>query len=488
MRKFLWSMVRTRWAGCRLLILGLAATLALPGCGHKAEDSTPSVMEPPTVRIIQPQYRKIVREVGQPSFVEPYERTSIYPKVTGFIKKWNVDIGDIVKKGDVLATLFVPELEEDWETKKATVKLDEEKVELALKVVEVAKADVQAAEERLQEAIRMLAAFKSEVDRWDSEVKRLRREVERNVVAPQILLESENQLRSDTAKWDAQKATVAKTKAQLLSAQATLAKDIVDVEVARRDVTVAKSDAKRLEAWVGYLQLIAPYDGIVTARNANTWDFVLPMTGDPTADHRAPHLSPSGMAAPIYVVDRMDIVRIFVDIPESDANYVQIGTKASVQIKGYKDIWIPGTVTRTSWALNVKSRTLRAEIDLTNTGSQILPGMYAYGRVIIERNNVRALPEAALVHSGDQTYYWRYENGHAVRTEVQTGISDREWIEVTTRQSPPKNPGDDSWTPIDGTEQVILGDLSLLADGLPVKVADSASKEKPESVKPEKDK
>ena len=95
-------------------------------------------------------------------------------------------------------------------------------------------------------------------------------------------------------------------------------------------------------------------------------------------------------AAPIYVVDRTDIVRIFVDIPEQDANYVQIGTKATVLAKAYRDQPIPGTVTRTSWALNIKSRTLRAEIDLPNPDSQILPGMYAYAKVIIERPGVRA--------------------------------------------------------------------------------------------------
>jgi HlyD family secretion protein len=476
-RSFL-SMIRNRCVGCRWLVFGLFAVLAAPGCGHKTEGTVTSVSEPPTVQLIKPEYRKIVRVVGQPSFVEAYERTSIYPKVTGYIKKWNVDIGDKVKKGDVLATLFVPELEEDWETKKATVRLDQERVDLALKVVEVAKADVEAAKARLEEAQALVEKYKSDVDRWKSEVDRLQRETDRGVVDPQVLLESRNQLGMSTAAWKAALATVAKAKAQLLSAEATLAKDLVDVTVARRDVDVATSDAKRLEAWVGYLELIAPYDGVITGRNANTWDFVLPATGDPSADHRAPHLSPSGNAAPIYVVERTDIVRIFVDIPEADANYVQVGTKAAVQVKGYRDKWISGpgvTVTRTSWSLNVKSRTLRAEIDLKNPGSQILPGMYAYGKVIIERPDVRALPESAIVHSGDQTYYWSYENGHAVRVEVQTGVSDGEWVEVTNRLDQPKSPGEDPWTPITGKEQVIVGDLSILSDGATVRLADSAA-------------
>ncbi|SIO32833.1 Barrel-sandwich domain of CusB or HlyD membrane-fusion [Singulisphaera sp. GP187] len=128
---------------------------------------------------------------------------------------------------------------------------------------------------------------------------------------------------------------------------------------------------------VDYLQLTAPYDGVIVSRNANTGDFVLPATGDPTAMQRAPHLSPGGTAAPIYVVNRTDLVRIFVDIPEQDADYAHIGSKATVLARAFRNEELPATVTRTSWALNVQSRTLRAEIDLPNPGGQLLPGMYA---------------------------------------------------------------------------------------------------------------
>ncbi len=227
---------------------------------------------------------------------------------------------------------------------------------------------------------------------------------------------------------------------------------------------------------MGYLTLPAPFDGVIVARNANTFDFVLPTMGDPTANERSPNLAPGGMAAPIYVVDRTDIVRIFVDIPEQDANYVKAGTKATVLAKGYRDEPIPGTVTRTSWALNVKSRTLRAEIDLPNPKSQLLPGMYAYAKVIIEHPGARALPLSALTHTGDKTFCWKYEDGHAVRTEVQTGISDGTWIEVTNCQLPSAADGADPWAPINGSEKVILGDLSILADGIAVAIAPATGK------------
>jgi RND family efflux transporter MFP subunit len=269
-----------------------------------------------------------------------------------------------------------------------------------------------------------------------------------------------------------------KAEAELLSDKATLAKAKVAVEVAKADLAVATSEAKRIEAWVGYITLPAPYDGVVVARNANTGDFVLPAAGDPTAMQRSPHLAPGGTAAPIYVVDRTDVVRIFVDIPERDANYVTVGTKATVLARAFRDEPLQGSVTRTSWALNVKSRTLRAEIDLPNPGSQLLPGMYAYANVIIERPDVRALPVAALTYTGEKTYCWKYEDGRAVKTEIQTGVSDGEWVEVTNRRVPeskaptpaPASHAGDLWTAFDGSEQLILDEQSLLTDGLVVEV------------------
>jgi HlyD family secretion protein len=462
----------------------LLAALASSGCGHEEPTHYQSVTKPPTVQVIHPEFRTIIRVVGQPSFIEAYERTSIYPKLTAYIDKWIVDIGDKVNKGDVLARLFVPELVEDYGTKKATVKLDEERISLANKVVDVNDANVRAAEARLDESRSMLGKYQAEVDRWDSEVKRLAKEVERGVVDPQILLESQNQLKSNGAARDAAISTIKRSEAELLSQRADLAKAKVDVLVAEASLGVARSEQKRLEAWVGYLTLTAPFNGIVSARNANTFDFVLPSTGDPNADSRAPDLSPSRNAAPIYVIDRTDIVRIFVDVPEQDANYVKIGSKASVLVRAYRDDPIPGTVTRTSWALNVKSRTLRAEIDLTNPASELLPGMYAYASVTIERPGVPALPVSAVTHTGDKTFCWTYKEGHAEKTEVRTGVSDGEWIEITNLQLPSKSKMQHAWKPVTGTEQVILGDLSTLQEGEEVDVDRSSNETKTASMTP----
>jgi multidrug efflux pump subunit AcrA (membrane-fusion protein) len=263
---------------------------------------------------------------------------------------------------------------------------------------------------------------------------------------------------------------------------------------------VAASEARRLQALVGYLNLPAPFDGIITGRNANTLDFVLPATGDPSSDTHAPHLSPNGAAAPVYVVERTDVVRVFVDIPEREAKYVLPGTEATVLIEAFDDDPISASVTRISWALNVRSRTLRAEIDLPNSGSklipenipeavqkslarvklpdtsgQILPGMYAYGNVVIERQGVWALPKSVLDYRDGKTFYWTCQNNHAQRVEVQTGVSDSDWIEIVKRRAMGTHL--ESWKSFDSSLAAIESDdVSGLAEGTSVRIASEVEK------------
>jgi HlyD family secretion protein len=482
-----------RCAACRLHILLLGLLLiATSGCGKEEQIDYTSVSGPQYVEVTRPRLRKIVRVVGQPSFVEAYEESAIYPKMEGYLEKWVADIGDPVKKGDVLATLFVPELIEHYETKKATVLLEKRRVELALTWVAVETAEVEAAKARLVEAEEILADYEAQVWRWKVQVDRLAREVKRKVVDPQILLESRNQLKASTAQRNKAIATIAKAKAELAAAEAALAKAEVDVDVNRAALAVAESEEKRYEAWTEYLTIPAPFDGLVVARNANTYDFVLPRSGDPSTMQRSPYLAPANNASPIYVVDRTDIVRIFVDIPEFDADYVHAGSKAMVLIRGYRDEEIPAKVTRTAWALNASSRTLRAEIDMPNPNGEIRPGMYAYGYVIIERAGVRALSRDAIDFHGEQTICWMYNNGEARRTEISTGVSDDDWIEVkryrvaaskaqsgwgalATHEAIEPNRSQapsagTSWKSFDGSERIITGDLEDLTDGDPVQM------------------
>ncbi len=452
----------------------LLVAIVFSGCHKKPKDTAVPVSDKPTVSLVRPEMRDLVRSVGQPSFIDSYEQTAIYAKLPAYVKKWNVDIGDRVQKDTLLATLYIPELDEERHLKHAQVEMDTALVSQAKQLAAVADGNLQAAIAKVAETKADVGKFEALVKRWESEVERQKTMVANRVIDQQILSESQRQLESSKASTDAAEAAVKTAEANQVARQADLEKAKVDIDVAKARLKVATADEQRVEALYSYTRLLAPYEGVVVLRNINTGDFVLPATGDPSASNRSPDQSP-GKATPLYVLARTDIVRVYVDVPESQANYIvsdvdkkagdkRAVSKATVRISAFQDADLPATVTRSSWALNIKSRTLRAEIDLPNPDAKLLPGMYAYGKVLIERPATRVLPQATVVEVGNESCCYLYEDGKAIKTPLQVGLSTDGWVEGIK-----KKVGDD-WADFTGKEEVVRGDLSELAENNQVNV------------------
>jgi HlyD family secretion protein len=447
--------------------LGACVLAVTTGC-HKAPPSGEPIDVEPAVRLVEPRRRDLHYEVGQPGYVYAYEQTSLFPKISGYIEKWYVDIGDPLKKDQLLADLYVPQLPPRYREKKELVELDEERVRVAERMVEVAEGNVQVAAADVVKARADVKMYQAWVERWESEVQRL--SALTRIVDVQVLEESKKQLKTYIASREAAEAAVQAAQAREVARKADLAKAKVDVAAARAQVRVDRAEAEYLAALVSYMKVRAPYDGIVVIRNVNTGDYVEPHYGDESAPRGGYAAEARVQGVPLYMVARTDIVRIYVDVPEMEANYVHgptdkgPGTKAHVRIQAVKDMEVDATVTRTSWALDYRSRTLRAEIDLPNKDKRILPGMYAYGLVEIDRKDALTVPSDAVIEIGNENCCYLYEDGKAVRTPVQTGLNDRKHIEVFKKKV------NDRWVAFQGNEAVILGDLPALRDGEKVRV------------------
>ena len=446
-----------------VLLSGLA-------CGCAEPDPPPA---PPvsldSVKVVYAHHRTVQRTVEQPGVIGAYERTALYAKVPGFVAKWSVDIGDRVKKGATLVELTAPELVEQHRQMEAQVELDRAMVEQSHKQHLVAQRNVTAATEKVVQARADVKRYAADVERWESEVTRLTALVGERVIDQQVLDETRRQLKSSQAAVEASRAAVKTRDAERLAAEATVERTKVDISAAEARVRVAIAEERRRAALVAYLTITAPYDGVVFARNVNLGDFVTPATGDPSQGVFSVGVAPS-RATPLYVLNRTDPVLFVVGVPEADAPYVAAGTRARVRVPALANDEFPARVTRTSWALNSTSRTLMAQIELPNPKGRFLPGMYAYGSVFIERSDVPALPVSALTQIGNQTYCYLTLGGKAVRTSVQTGVSDGTWVEVTGKLVRSAGSSEGTWEPFDGTEAVIVGDLTQMSDGVPVQV------------------
>jgi RND family efflux transporter MFP subunit len=406
-----------RWfsALARLTAAGLLSVLA--GCQRPAAPPQPPAAgatekEPPKVSVTKPERKTVRRTIKRPGYnIEAYQTAPLYAKIPGYIRKWNVDIGDPVRKGQVLAELWVPEME----------------VEVRQKAAAVNQADAEVGEARAA-----LLRAQAEYDRMKSQSERMAG-LQRSggVVNAEIV---------DEARFgfNAANAAVVKARADIKTAEARL-------EVARE----ARNYAQTL---LDYAKVPAPFDGVVTHRNINDGDFVQPATGS--------------KGKPLFVVDQVDPVRVFANVPEEEAVWVSPGAKASVRSPNLPGLERKGKVTRTARALDPVNRTLRTEIDLENPDKTLLPGMYVDATIVVEHLDVWTLPPSAVVSEEGQTFCYRVEGDKAVRTPLRLGLRGDGLVEVLKMGRGPASPSaEETWEDFTGKEEIVKGEAARLKDG-----------------------
>lgn len=427
--------------------------LAASACGQSsggARPPSPATAEQPskTYAVVHPERGTLHRSVRQPGHVQAFERTPIVAKIAGYVQKWNADIGDRVRKGDVLAELWVPELMAELRQKEAQVRQAEKALAMADAQIATAKAQVQEAEAGLGRA----EATRSY---WQGQSERFARLAKTGVSDKQNQEEALDQYRSASAAYREAQAKVATARSNQTEKEA--ARDKADA-----DVHAARADRERVVALAGYARFTSPYDGVVSQRNIDTQQFVQPAVGV--------------KGDVLYVVERTDQVRVFVTVPEADADWVTPGAAAKVRVQVLPDQDFTGRVTRTAWSLDQTTRTLLSEIDLPNGDGRLRPGMYATVTIAAERPGALSLPASAVVTEGDVTsgyrsYFFEVADGHARRLPVQLGLVGNDRVEVLKKQVPGAKSGEPPrWAEFTGREEVIKSDAAGLKDGQAVTV------------------
>lgn len=366
------------------------------------------------VVVTTPEWKSLTRIVEQPGTIQAYEETHLFARVSGYVSKVPVDIGrkiqgprvDAAGKetelGQVLAEIAVPDLEEETNQKRAVTRQMEAEVEQARKALASADVNILAMEAATIEA-------RALYERWESESKRITSLAKNGVIDAQTRDEVNQQYKAAGGRIATADAAVRKARADRDKAEA-------DVATAASKVDVARAEVRRLEASLAFAKIRAPYDGIVVSRSVSTGDFVHPAGRKGEA---------------LFLVSRVDPVRIVIDVPEADAALVQDGqTQAKLNIKPLRITGLAATITRTSWALKPGARTLRAEIELPNKDGTLRPGMYVYAHIQGQWPKCWTLPTSAVVKQGDTMVCFRVEGNKAVRTPVQVGRSDGSFVEV----------------------------------------------------------
>jgi multidrug resistance efflux pump len=272
-----------------------------------------------------------------------------YAKTAGYVSDVKHDIGDHVKKGEVLATLHVPELEKNLVQAKA-----------GLSARQQMKKAADAAIVQTQQA---LAVARSQLDGYQADLYLAEVTLKRQEELTAGKAATAQQLDDARAKAKVAQANVAMGEAKVNSVQADIQAAEANRDVAAAQVDVADAQVQEVEALLEYTRIVAPFDGVITRRQVNPGDLVQAATANRT------------MA--LFAVQRFDTVRVFCDVPESQSVGVSVGADADVKVYALSGQVIKGKITRVANAIDPASRTMRAEIDLPNANGVLKPGMYA---------------------------------------------------------------------------------------------------------------
>lgn len=335
--------------------------------------------ESPTVAVVEATRATLSSNLLLTAEFEPFQEVDVMAKVSGFVKQIKVDIGDRVQDGQLLATLEIPEMQDDLT--RAGASLEEANAELA-----TARDELQRAQSSHDMAH---LSFSRVLD-----VSRK----EPGLVPQQDVDE-------------------AHSRDLMAEAQVSAAKSRI-VECEQR-VRVSQAEQARFKTLYQYGVITAPFTGVVTKRYANSGSLIQAGTASQT------------QAMPIVRLSENALLRLALPVPESAVPLIHLGEPVNVRVSALNRNF-PGRVARFSDKLDESTRTMKTEVDVPNPSLVLVPGMYAEVNLVTEqRKDVLSVPVEAVDGSGTSARVFAVEpNGTVQIVPVALGIETARQIEI----------------------------------------------------------
>jgi RND family efflux transporter MFP subunit len=293
--------------------------------------------------------RQQVGTVSLPATVEPFQSARLYARVAGYVKSWNAELGAAVKAGDVLAVIDTPDL--DQQLLQARSDLN------------VASAAVSQAEAELAESQATLESTKAELKRAEADLALANSRLKRRQSLFDKNAATQDDLDTAIRDRDAREADITASQAAVTRQAANLNTQAAIIASRQASVESQRANVKRLEELQGFQHIVAPFDGVVTQRNAEVGQLVS-AGGNASQDE-------------LYVVAQTDRVRVQTPVPQSEALGIRNGSAVTVRIPELPGQDIAAAVTRTSQSVDPNARTLLTEVELSNSDGKLYPGVYA---------------------------------------------------------------------------------------------------------------
>jgi RND family efflux transporter MFP subunit len=262
--------------------------------------------------------------IDLPGDLQPIVESAIFARADGFLRTRNVDIGDHVKAGQVMAEIETPELDQQ---------------------IGMARAALAQSQSALKELQADITLSKANLNLAKATLERWQRLADKGVVSRQEREEKQ--------------ADFAVKEAQTEKAEATL-------NTAHDTIHGNDANLARLEQLKAFSKVTAPFDGIVTARNVDVGTLINAGNG--------------GANREMFRVARIQPLRIFVNVPQTYVEEMHNGQTAELRVQERPGQMFAARVTNISSSLDSTSRSMLVILETPNPGAALFPGMYAQVR------------------------------------------------------------------------------------------------------------
>jgi len=345
----------------RLMFLAVAFSI-VTGCNNKTP-APGEVKGPRSVVVSAVEEQKLQTSLTLPAELTPFESVAIYPKETGFLQWIGVDRGSRVRKGQLLVRLTAPEVD----ARRAQ-----------------GQAQLQAADSQLTAAQARLASDEATSNHLEDAAK-----------TPGVVAGND-----------------------LIVAEKTVEADRANAKAAEENVNAARQALNSFTTLLEYLQVTAPFDGVITERNVHPGALVGPATDSATS-------------IPMLRLETTDHMRLTVPVPQAYLSGIQGGQKVEFMVPAYPDRKFTGTIARVSDSVDRQTRTMPVELDVWNRDGLLTPGTYAQVEWPIHRVGTSlVVPKTAVASDLEHSFVIRVSDGKTQWVSVQVGLPKDDLVEV----------------------------------------------------------
>ncbi len=369
----------------------LGAILTIPGC-NRATTSSPvpqkeTAPAPVKVRVGTVRTQELKKSINLPATVESDETAMLMPRVEAYVERVLVDIGDEVEAGQVLVKLNAPELEQAVRQQEA--------------MVQQLKADKQVLRAELESARSQLKAGTADLNLKKSERQRLERLVSTGAIERQRLEEATSLSQSTQAMLQKYQNAIRVIQAKLKKGESELA--------------VGKAKLDRARTLAGYLEIKAPFAGVVAERNVDPGNLVRPS-------------NQGSDARPLLTIAKVDKLRAIFHATTDVAAQLATDSHAEFVSDDQPDQAFTGKVSRMAGTYSDKTRMMRAEMDLNNTADPqtgrrpLRAGSYGSVTIVLQSATLPVVPTTALIRDGQEDEVVVVRDGKCMVTPVEVAL------------------------------------------------------------------